>query len=196
MTENDERFVDRRASARMNREPEGENPAGDEVAQDAAPDAGEDWKAKADQYYANWQRSAADFINYKRRVDEERKEVGRLASAALVINLLPVYDDFDRAVKTVDAKLAGLNWVQGVEAIYRKFGNLLESMGVQEVSAEGEQFDPEQHEAVGQSPGPQGRVVHVAQKGYMLGGKVIRPAMVIVGAGEGGGPQGGVDTQA
>lgn len=189
MTESDERYVDRGAAA------SGDGDAGE--AAGAMPGApGEDWKAKADQYYANWQRSAADFINYKRRVEDERREAGRLVSAALVINLLPVYDDLDRAVSTVDARLAGLNWVQGVEAIHRKFGHLLESMGVREIPASGERFDPEQHEAVGEHEGPQGTVVHVAQKGYTLAGKVIRPAMVIVGSGGGSPPGSGLDAQA
>lgn len=140
-------------------------------------------KALAEQYRTNWQRSAADFANYRRRVEEERKDTARLANASLAFNLLPVYDDLERAVNTVDAKLAGLNWVQGVEAIHRKFWHVLESMGIEEIPAEGEQFDPECHEAVGEQAGEEGKVLHVAQKGYRLGGKVLRPSMVIVGNG-------------
>jgi len=136
---------------------------------------------KADTYYKNWQRASADFQNYKRRVEQERGETARFASAALVINLLPVFDDLDRAVGTVDAHLAGLNWVQGVVAIHKKFGNLLTAMGVAEVAAEGERFDPALHEAVANQPGEDGQILHVVQKGYKLGDRVIRPAMVIVG---------------
>jgi molecular chaperone GrpE (heat shock protein) len=143
-------------------------------------------RSKADEYYKNWQRATADFINYKRRVEQDRSENARLASAALIINLLPVYDDMDRATSNVDANLAGLNWVQGVVAIQRKFGSLLESMGVSEVAAEGEPFDPAHHEAVGRQPGEEGKVLHVVQKGYQLGDRVIRPAMVIVGDGNAG----------
>jgi molecular chaperone GrpE len=109
----------------------------------------------------------------------------RLASAALVINLLPVYDDLDRAVSNVDAGLAGLNWVQGVLAIHHKFGRLLEAMNVHEIEAADTQFDPAQHEAIGRAAGPEGKVLQVVQKGYTLGDKVIRPAMVIVGDGSG-----------
>jgi molecular chaperone GrpE len=198
----DERFVDRRAASRMGADsgsaepPKEEAKVQTEESEDAAPaeasNAGEPanespeaLKEQAERYYANWQRSAADFINYKRRVEDERKDIVRVANAALVINLLPVYDDLERAVNTVDAKLAGLNWVQGIEAIYRKFGHMLEAMGVQEIPAEGERFDPECHEAVGEQPGEDGRVLHVAQRGYRLGDKVIRPAMVIVGNGQG-----------
>lgn len=143
-------------------------------------------REKADTYYKNWQRSAADFINYKRRVELERSETARFASAALAINMLPVFDDLDRAVGNVDASLAGLNWVQGIIAIHRKFANLMEAMNITEVPAEGERFDPAHHEAVSQQPGEEGRVLHVLQKGYQLGDKVIRPAMVIVGEGNAG----------
>ncbi len=141
-------------------------------------------RERAETYFRNWQRSAADFINYKRRVEQERSEAAKLANAALAINLLPVFDDLDRAVESVDAHLAGLNWVQGIIAIHRKFKGLLESMGVTEIAAAGEPFDPTIHEAVAQEPGEEGKVVHVLQKGYRLGDKVLRPALVIVGNGQ------------
>ena len=157
------------------------------IAGDAAEAAGTpelaDALAKADSYYKNWQRTAADFANYKRRIEQERGETARFASASLIINLLPVYDDLERAVGSVDANLAGLNWVQGVVAIQRKFWHMLEAMGVNEVAAAGESFDPAFHEAVARQPGDEGKVLHVVQKGYRLGEKVIRPAMVIVGEG-------------
>lgn len=178
-THEDERVVDKRAS-RMNDDADGQPDAN--PAEEAAYEL-EDAKAKADQYYKNWQRSAADFINYKRRIEQERSENARLASAALVINLLPIYDDLDRAVATVDAQLAGLNWVQGIIAIQQKFTRLLEAMDVSEIPAAGEPFDPAHHEAVGRQQGQEGLVLHVVQKGYQLGDRVIRPAMVIVGDG-------------
>ncbi len=140
-------------------------------------------REQADQYYKNWQRSAADFVNYKRRVEQDRADSARLANAAVVINLLPVYDDLERAVDTVDAQLAGLNWVQGVVAIQRKFSQMLEALGVTEIDAAGEPFDPALHEAIARQPGEEGRILHVVQKGYRLGDKVVRPAMVIVGRG-------------
>ena len=187
MSENeDERFVDKRAASRMN-DDEKEGPGNGEPGTGSAPAAAGDELAaereKAEGYYKNWQRAAADFVNYKQRVERERSETARLASAALVINLLPIFDDLDRAVGSVDAQLAGLNWVQGVIAIQRKFANLMEAMSVSEVKAEGEAFDPARHEAVGKAAGEEGKVLHVVQKGYQLGDKVIRPAMVIVGEG-------------
>jgi molecular chaperone GrpE len=118
-------------------------------------------------------------------MEEERSEVGRLANAALVINLLPLVDDLERALRTVDSKLAGLTWIDGVWLIYRKFQQVLENAGVREVPAEGQPFDPNVHEAISDAPGEEGNVVSVVQKGYTLGDRVVRPAMVVVGRGGG-----------
>jgi molecular chaperone GrpE len=198
----DERMVDRRAASRMGDEEAasaaepGSETGGEEketVIKESTDDAlsetegMEALKERAELNYKNWQRSAADFINYKRRVEEERSEQARMANAAMVINILPVFDDLERAIATVDAHLAGLNWVQGIDAIYRKFGRLLDAMGVKPIEAEGERFDPSQHEAVGRQPGEDGKVLYVVQQGYRLGDRVIRPAMVIVGNGEAAG---------
>jgi len=138
-------------------------------------------REKAQGYLSSWQRAAADYQNLKRRMEQERAEVGRLANASLVINLLPLLDDMERALRTVDTKLAGLTWIDGVWLIYRKFQAVLENAGVREIAAEGQPFDPQVHEAISEAPGEEGKVVSVVQKGYRLGDRVIRPAMVIVG---------------
>lgn len=196
--EDEKQIADRRAASRMN-EQQGEatQPNAPEAGGEAAEPTPEaqlaEEREKAERYYKNWQRAAADLANYKRRVEQERAEHARLANAALVINLLPIVDDMDRAIATLDSTLAGLNWAQGMVAIHRKLQQLLESMGVQEIAAEGELFDPSVHEAVGRQPGDENRVLHVVQKGYRLGERVVRPAMVIVGTGE---PDaGGTDTK-
>jgi len=181
MTGNEEHeIVDKRATeSTESREPSTESPEAGAAGELDLAGALE----RADSYYKSWQRTAADFANFKRRVEQERGEAARFAGAALVINLLPVYDDLERAVATVDAHLAGLNWVQGVTAIQRKFAGLLQVMGVTEIPAAGEPFDPAMHEAVAKQPGDDGKVIHVVQKGYKLGDRVLRPAMVIVGEG-------------
>lgn len=144
----------------------------------------EEEREKARGYMASWQRAAADFQNYKRRVEEERSESARFANAALIINLLPLIDDLDRALQNVDTHLASLTWVDGIRLIYRKFQALLEMAGVEEIAADGEIFDPAMHEAVAQAPGEDHKVISVVQKGYRLGDRVIRPAMVVVGKGK------------
>jgi molecular chaperone GrpE len=138
---------------------------------------------KAQGYMGSWQRAAADYQNLKRRMEQERGETARLANASLVINLLPLIDDLERALRNVDANLAGLTWIDGVWLIYRKFQAILENAGVTEIAAEGQTFDPQVHEAIGEGPGEDGKVVSVVQKGYRLGERVMRPVMVIVGKG-------------
>ena len=149
----------------------------------------QDEREKAQSFYANWQRAAADFQNYKRRIEEERSEAARFANAALIINLLPLADDMDRALQNVDTHIAGLTWVDGIRIINRKLQMLLEMSGVQEIDADGRPFDPSQHEAVSQGPGEENKVIAVVQKGYKLGDRVIRPAMVVVGDGAQAGEQ-------
>jgi molecular chaperone GrpE len=148
----------------------------------------EEEKSKAQDYLASWQRAAADYQNFKRRVEQEREETARLANAALIINILPLLDDLERALQTVDTHLAGLTWVDGIRLIYRKFQAVLEAAGLTEIKAEGETFDPAVHEAVMFGEGEEGKVVSELQRGYKLGNRVIRPAMVVVGkkAEEGG----------
>jgi molecular chaperone GrpE len=138
-------------------------------------------KERAEAYLANWQRAAADFQNYKRRVEQEREEVARLANAALVINLLPLVDDLERALASVDARLAGMTWLDGIRLIERKFQALLEMSGLTEIEADGQDFDPNVHEAVTFGEGEENKVISVVQKGYRLGGRVLRPALVVVG---------------
>jgi molecular chaperone GrpE len=154
----------------------------------------EEEKEKTQQHLSSWQRAAADFQNLKRRMDQGRSEVGRLANASLVINLLPLLDDLERALRTVDTKLAGLTWIDGIWLIYRKLQAVLENAGVKEIPADGQPFDPKVHEAISEAPGEEGKIVSVVQKGYMLGDRVVRPAMVVVGkAAE---QQGGEETEA
>jgi molecular chaperone GrpE len=142
-------------------------------------------KERSQQHLESWQRAAADYQNLKRRMEEERGEVGRLANASLVINLLPIVDDLERALRNVDTNLAGLTWIDGVWLIYRKLQAVLESAGVHEIPAEGQTFDPNVHEAISEAEGEDGKVLSIVQKGYKLGDRVIRPAMVVVGRGGG-----------
>jgi molecular chaperone GrpE len=144
----------------------------------------EEARAKAESNFASWQRSAADFINYKRRAEQEKADTAKSARAMLILNLLPVVDDLERALESVSTKLAGLTWVEGIQIIYRKLVAILEAQGLTEIKALGEGFDPNLHEAVLQGPGPEGKVVEVVQKGYRLQDRLVRPAMVRVGTGE------------
>ena len=142
-------------------------------------------KEKSAGNLANWQRAQADFINYKRRVEQEREEQKVLSKAGLMLSFLPILDDLERALASVPPELAGNGWVEGVKLIDQKALNGLKAQGLSPIEAVGEPFDPYFHEAVRQAAGKDGIVIEEVQKGYMFFDKVIRPSRVVVGNGEG-----------
>jgi molecular chaperone GrpE len=139
-------------------------------------------KAKGEEHLYNWQRSAADFANYRRRNEEERNVVAQFASAALISRLLAVLDDFDRALDNVPED-AHESWVEGVRLVERKLRGLLEAEGVTPIEAVGQPFDPNVHEAVVHeetTARPDNEVIGELQRGYRLHDRVIRPSLVRV----------------
>jgi molecular chaperone GrpE len=114
-------------------------------------------------------------------VEQERDENRRFASTALIMNILPILDDLERALSNLDARLGGLTWFEGIALIHRKILILLENAGVSIIQAEGQQFDPHEHEAVMHAEGEEGKVLAEVQRGYKLHDRVLRPAMVVVG---------------
>ncbi len=143
-------------------------------------------REKAERYLANWQRAQADLENLKKRTEQEKGEIAEFANAALMLNLLPALDDFERAVDSVSAKLAGLTWVNGISLIHRKLQLVLEAHGLTPIEALGKDFDPALHEAVLQGEGEEGKVIEELQRGYKLHDRVLRPTMVKVGQGKRG----------
>jgi len=141
----------------------------------------EEAKEKAEKYLANWQRAEADFINYKRRSEQERAEMASSANANLIADLLPVLDDLERALENASDDFDGPTWVEGVRLIYRKLKAVLEDRGLLEIEAEGKEFDPNLHEAVMCVEGEEGKVCEEIQKGYKLGDRLLRPSRVKVG---------------
>ena len=140
-------------------------------------------KEKAEKYLANWQRAQADFVNYKRRSEQERAEGVNYANSTLILNTLPVLDDLERALGNVPDELAESPWVDGIRHIYRKLQAVLEAQGISVIEAEGKDFDPNFHEAVMSVEGEDGKVIEETQKGYKLRNRVIRPTKVKVGKG-------------
>lgn len=137
-------------------------------------------RSRAEEYKDGWQRAVAEFQNFKRRVEAERNESHRSAVGAVVRQFLPVLDDLERALA---ARPADLPWAEGIELICRKMQGLLEAEGVVRIEAEGRMFDPNFHEAITHEPSDQhesGQVIAVVQHGYMLGERVLRPAVVRV----------------
>ncbi len=144
-------------------------------------------QAKAQTYLDLAQRTQADFVNYKRRVEQDRSDYARSARADILMKFLPVIDDFDRAVENLPANLASNEWVQGVALIQRKLHAALEQLGVRPIEGVGKPFDPYQEEAVLHEPSAEDlpeTVTRIVRSGYVLDGKVIRPAQVIVSSGQ------------
>jgi len=141
-------------------------------------------KEKADKYLANWQRNQAEFDNFKKWVVEDKKNTIQFANSSLIKELLPVFDDMIMALNTEPQKSNYADWVKGVRLIYHKLVASLETKGVTEIEAEGKAFDPKEHEAVMCREGPEGIVIEVIRKGYLLNNKVLRPSLVIVGEGQ------------
>jgi len=134
---------------------------------------------------ANWQRAQADFINYKRRVEQEKNEISQFSNSVIMANLLPVLDDLERAFASIPPDVDQLPWVEGIKLVKRKLHTTLEAQGLSPINALGEAFDPYVHEAVRQDKGKEGIVIEEIQKGYKFRDKVIRPSKVVVGNGEG-----------
>ena len=151
---------------------------------------------EAQENRAGWQRTAADFSNFRRRTEQDREQSLGLANESLLSKLLAIVDDFDRAIAQMPPDLRQLGWIEGIVAIDRKLRQLLESEGLTPIEAEGHPFDPHQHEAVVQeetSSVAEGTVTSELQRGYRIRDRVLRPAMVAVAKSPAGGPAGSPD---
>lgn len=140
----------------------------------------EETEAKASEYKDSWMRSQAEFQNYKKRVERDHEITRYAMKGDIVKRLLPVLDDLERALQN---RPADESWANGIELIVRKFQSALESEGIKRIEAEGAEFDPNFHEAISHEPNEEvasGHVIAVVQNGYMLGERVIRPALVRV----------------
>ena len=139
-----------------------------------------DAQSQIAEYKDGWQRAVADFQNYKRRVDAEKAETYHTAVGNIIKSYLPVQDDLERALA---ARPADLAWADGIDLIYRKLQSILEAEGLKCIETKGQMFDPNFHEAISQESSADhesGQIIAVIRNGYMLGEKVIRPAMVRV----------------
>ncbi|MGV3557033.1 nucleotide exchange factor GrpE [Larkinella arboricola] len=131
-------------------------------------------------------RLYADFENFRRRTAKEKVDLISNANEGLLVKLLPVLDDFERALKSAETSSDAEALKEGVQLIYNKFYKVLESKGVKSMESVGQAFNPDLHEAITQFPAPsddlKGKVIDETEKGYFLNDKVIRFAKVILGA--------------
>jgi molecular chaperone GrpE len=162
-------------------------PSGERVRVEPQRDDAEGVEPDAERLQEVLQRLQADFINYKRRVEREREEYANSANKELILKLLPVVDDLERALEALPDEAAGCHWGRGVGLVWRKLMAILEEEGVSEIEAAGKDFDPWEHEAVfcdESADGEEGKVKSVVRHGYRLGDTVIRPAQVVVSCGK------------
>ena len=162
----------------------GESPAGGE---NVSPDLVslqnklEETRLTAAEYLDGWQRAMAEFANYKKRQEREREQMFQTAVGSVVKRYLEVVDDLERALKKRPPDGEGAAWAEGVELIYRKLLTALDAEGVKVMDALGQPFDPARHEAIGQVDSPDhqsGQIVEIIQQGYVIGERVLRPALV------------------
>jgi len=138
---------------------------------------------EAEEHRDRYLRAAAEFDNARKRAARERDEYTRYANESLLRELLPVLDNFERALQAARGEPAAAAVTSGVELIQRELLRLLEKFGVTSFTSVGQPFDPERHEAIARVPAqgrPDGTVVDETARGYLLNGRVLRPAMVTV----------------
>lgn len=139
-------------------------------------------KQELDETFARYQRLAADFENYKRRSRQELVERTQYANEQLVLKLLPLLDNFQRALEHAPDGIDP-SWFDGIRLIAKQFEAILQAQGVSSIPAVGEKFDPTQHEAIASEETDEheeGTVVEEMQRGYRLHRKVLRPTLVKV----------------
>ena len=136
-----------------------------------------------DQFRAMAQRAQADLVNYKQRSSDEQRELRRVANSNQLIKTLSIVDDLNRALDLIPESAVAPGWLEGLRLVQRNIDHILESEGVTKIEAEGQPFEPREHEAVSyeETPdGQEGMVVSVIRDGYMLHDRVLRAAQVTV----------------
>lgn len=140
-------------------------------------------RAQADEYLDGWQRSRAEFANYKKRTEREKEEINAQVTGNILTHYLGIIDDLERALRDRPLESGSNAWAEGIELIYIKLKAILETEGIEPIVAEGKIFDPNFHEAISYEENDDhrdGEVIEVIQRGYQLGDRVLRPAMVRV----------------
>ena len=185
-------------------QPEGERPgAGTQSQGESQPEAGsqspmvamtmeeydalqrdlEQARTKSAEYFDGWQRERADFLNYKKRIDRDSAQVYQNALTSILKKYLVILDDLDRALRHPPTQGEGGNWAKGIELIEHKLLNAIEAEGVKRMENCDGVFDPNRHEAISYEDNPDhpsGQIIEVVQPGYLIGDRVLRPALVRV----------------
>jgi molecular chaperone GrpE len=158
-----------------------ENQVNEEEVSDKMEELQAEIAAQKDKYI----RLLAEFDTYRRRKEKEKLDLLKTAAQDTVTVLLPVLDDFDRAKKSADAENSTEQFSEGVALVYKKLYDTLKQLNLEEMNSTGQPFDPELHEAIAEIPAPtedlKGIIMDTVVKGYLLSGKIIRYAKVVIG---------------
>jgi molecular chaperone GrpE len=167
----------------LNDQDPGEETAGDPAERPAAaPSEADELRRERDALQDRLLRTAAEFDNYRKRMDRERRDLAEYAAADIVSELLPIIDNFERALQAPSGSDEE-SFRKGIELIHKQMFDLLRKRGVKAIEALGADFDPNVHEAVIHEPSEshrEGEVMQQLQRGYRLGDRLLRPAMVKV----------------
>jgi molecular chaperone GrpE len=138
-------------------------------------------RKQKDEYLAGWQRARADFLNYKKEEIKRLKEIIEYSSEELILKILPILDNLEKAETQIPLDFKDNEWVKGISQVKDQLQDSLKKEGVEEIKTIGERFDPNFHEAlekVEMKNKEVGKIIKEIQKGYTLNNKVIRPAKV------------------
>jgi len=172
-------------SGQVNETPESaNNPVNGQEVNNKAEEEAKEWKAKYDEMNDKYLRLYSEFDNFRKRAIKERIELSKTASEQVIADLLTILDDFERAIASYDKVETVEPIKEGTTLIFNKFKSNLTQKGLTEIEAMGKEFDTDYHEAIANvqatSDEQKNKVIDVTQKGYLLNGKVIRFAKVVV----------------
>ena len=138
---------------------------------------------QSQEYLDGWKRAKADYLNLKKQTDKEKQEIAQFAGATTILQFLPIYTNFNLALKHIPAEQQSQEWVQGVMHIQKQFTDILKAIGLEPIPTVGEQFSPSLHYAVNtvkQDGMASGTILSELKAGWKMGDKVIEPAQVTV----------------
>ena len=139
----------------------------------------ENLRKKSDEYLNGWKRAKADYLNLKKEMEAQNKEIKEWMSKIFLLPLLSVIDGLQKAFTEIPKNLQNEPWVKGIEGIKKQFEDYLKSQGVEAMAVKEAKFDPAKHEAVESiGGGESGKIVEELQKGYIINGEILRPARV------------------
>lgn len=141
----------------------------------------ENCRKQSDEYLDGWKRAKADYLNLKKEMESQNREIKEWMAKVMIIPILSIMDGLEKAFGKVPENLKNDSWVKGVESIKKQIEDYLTAQRVEPLQAKGEKFDPMKHEAVESADGGEsGMIAEELQRGYMINGEIIRPAKVKV----------------